>query len=282
MINLWYENAYSPGIVRGPVKVITNTIRALEECDINFSLNFERYEYNFFLPWNPEYYGIYSKLKSKKKFLVGPQIWPLSREFSLLSEEDTIVVPSNWVKHLFEEKFNVSSKRILIWPCPIYAPSISYTPTIDCLIYFKNRSQEDLSKVKNFLDKKNITHIQLSYDHYDQSDFINALSSVKFCVILDNTESQGVAIQEMMSVNKPLFVWDQPIWDHQGDQYAVPATSVPYWSEKCGKKFTDFNNIETYFEEFSDNFDNYSPSEFVDEKLSPQKSVNIVLEHYSK
>lgn len=282
MINLWYENAYAPGVVRGPVKVISNTVRAFEESDINFALNAERYNYNFFLPWNRTYYEKYLKLKSRERFLVGPQIWPLSPEFSLLNDTDTIIVPSKWVKDLFETKFGVSNNRILVWACPIYTPNISYSPTIDCLIYYKNRSQEDLYKVKSFLDEKGVTYIQLSYDHYNQDDFINALSSVKFCVILDNTESQGVAIQEMMSVNKPLFVWDQPIWDHQGEQYAVPATSVPYWSDKCGKKFTDFDKIEIYFEEFVDNFDKYSPSEFVDEELSPQKSVNILLEHYSK
>lgn len=280
MINLWYENSYSPGVIRGPVKVIVNTIKSFEDYNIEFSLNFEKYKFNFFLTWNLNYYKIYSELKNKDKFLVGPQIWPFSPEFSLIDSTSKIIVPSQWVANLFHDKFNTSHEKMIVWPCPIYAPKISSEQSVDCLIYFKNRSQEDLFKVKKFLDEKNITYLQLTYGSYTQDDFKNVLSKVKFCVIIDSTESQGIAIQEMMALNKPLFVWDYSVWDHQGPDYAVLASSVPYWSNSCGKLFTDFSQINSSFEEFMDNFDNYFPSEFVLNELSPSKSISIILEHY--
>lgn len=282
MINLWYnEQAYPPGVIRGPVKVLDNTIMALEDLNIPFSLNNEKYKYNWILHWDPKFY---LPLKSKDKVLVGPQIWLFDDNCSLLEETDTIICPSQWVYDFSYLKMNISADRLLIWPCPIYTPSIVYNenPPIDCLIYHKNRSEEDLYRVVNFLNDNGISFIKLNYGNYSQQEFKDVLSSVKFCCIIDNTESQGIAIQEMMSCNKPLFVWDCSIWEHMGEQYAVPATSVPYWSDKCGKKFINSEDLESSFEEFADNFGAYNPAEFVEDNLSPQKSIDIILDHFSK
>jgi hypothetical protein len=88
MINLWYNtNAYPPGVVRGPVKVLDNTIRALEDLNIPFSLNSEKYKCNWILHWDPKFY---MPLKSRDKILVGPQIWPFEPSFSLLGQNDTV------------------------------------------------------------------------------------------------------------------------------------------------------------------------------------------------
>ena len=106
-------------------------------------------------------------------------------------------------------------------------------------------------------------------------------SEVKYCVIIDNTESQGIAIQEMMAVNKPLFVWDQTVWDHMGQEYAVPATSVPYWSDECGERITSFDQFEEQFAIFQGKLDDYTPKDFVDRELSPEATVKILLDYYA-
>ena len=36
-----------------------------------------------------------------------------------------------------------------------------------------------------------------------------------------------------------MFVWDMEYWDHRGEEYKVPATSVPYWHDICGEKTTN-------------------------------------------
>ena len=51
------------------------------------------------------------------------------------------------------------------------------------------------------LSRRRLTYTQLQYGSYTQQNFRDALSSVRFCVIIDNTESQGIAIQEMMYAN---------------------------------------------------------------------------------
>ena len=131
------------------------------------------------------------------------------------------------------------------------------------------------------LSNRRLTHTQLAYGSYSQQDFKQALSSVKFCIIIDNTESQGIAIQEMMAANKPLFVWDQLIWDHMGEQYIFPASSVPYWSSECGEKVDNIDQLDYKFDQFIDNIKNYSPKDYVNRELSPQKSIQILTDYYA-
>ncbi len=45
----------------------------------------------------------------------------------------------------------------------------------------------------------------------------------------------------MMSLGVPLFVWDLRTWEDQGTEWSVPATSVPYWDDRCGERFYDID-----------------------------------------
>ena len=280
MLNIFYRDSHLQGRMSGPKKVIQNLFRSLEDTGVSFATNQEKYENNLFLHWDPYQVNNYATLKNKDKLLVGPQVWPFAPEFQQLTEYGKIITPSQWVADLYTNFFQV--KGTLNWPVAIYAPEIEEKePEIDFLIYFKNRPRNHLMVVLNHLQERGLTFTLLEYGNYSQEQFKLALSSVRFCVIIDNTESQGVATQEMMAANKPLFVLDQPVWDHMGQEYAVPATSVPYWSNECGEKITRPEEIEDVFDRFYSNLDNYTPKDFVDRELSPQKTVQILLDHYA-
>jgi hypothetical protein len=280
MINIFYRDSHLQARMSGPKKVIENLFRSLDDCGVDYAVNREIHSHNLFLHWDEHHIELYGGLRNKKTLLVGPQIWPYSGDsVSKLVEYGKIIVPGWWVKKSYDTSF--PSLKTLMWPVGIYAPEIYNDHTIDCLIYYKNRPAEDLEYVKSMLSNRRLTHIQLEYGSYTQQNFKDALSSVKFCIIVDNTESQGIAIQEMMSVNKPLFVWDQPVWDHMGEQYTVPASSVPYWSSECGEKVVNKEDLELTLDAFILNFKNYCPRDYVNRELSPQKSVQILLNHYS-
>lgn len=280
MLNIFYRDSHLQGRMSGPKKVIQNLFRSLEDTGVSFATNQEKYENNLFLHWDPYQVNNYATLKNKDKLLVGPQVWPFAPEFQQLTEYGKIITPSQWVADLYTNFFNV--RGTLNWPVAIYAPEIEEKePEIDFLIYFKNRPRNHLMVVLNHLQERGLTFTLLEYGNYSQEQFKLALSSVRFCVIIDNTESQGIATQEMMAANKPLFVLDQPVWDHMGQEYAVPATSVPYWSNECGEKITRPEEIEDVFDRFYSNLDNYTPKDFVDRELSPQKTVQILLDHYA-
>ena len=278
MLNVFYRDEHLQGRMNGPRKVIQNLIRSLEDTNTPFAINQEKYENNLFLHWDPHHVQRYQSLKNKDKLLVGPQFWPFAPESSQLTEYGKVITPSEWVSDLFVKHFGI---RTLNWPVAIYAPEVEDNIKTDCLIYYKNRPEDHLLKVTNFLEQRGISYTGLQYGNYTQDEFRESLSEVKYCVIIDNTESQGIAIQEMMAVNKPLFVWDQTVWDHMGQEYAVPATSVPYWSDECGERITSFDQFEEQFAIFQSKLNDYTPKDFVDRELSPEATVKILLDYYA-
>jgi hypothetical protein len=56
----------------------------------------------------------------------------------------------------------------------------------------------------------------------------------KFCVLLDGTESQGIAVMEILSMNVPILAFDMTVWSNpNGDK--EQATSIPYFDNRCGQ-----------------------------------------------
>ena len=284
MINLWYEKSYwahTGGRVSGPEKVVRNTIEALKEESIDFSINENKYSFNFLMQYQHEIaHKKHSELEHNS-CVIGPQFWPFDSYGKFLignpNYYNKIIAPSRWVKDLFVNKLLLPSNKVGVWAAPIKAPDISEKQSIDCLIYYKNRPIEHLEKVKSFLSTKKFTYLELNYGNYNQNDFKDALSKVRFCIIIDNTESQGIAIQEMMAVGKPLLVWDVKEWDYMGDEYKIPASSVPYWSDDCGEKFYNVDELEFTFDKFYDKMNGYNPKKLIDSELSYKVSVKKLL-----
>ena len=282
MINIFYDRDTINGVnVRGPFKVVQNLFKSLDDCNVKYVINQEIYDYNLFLHWNC--YTInnhYLNLRNKKNLLIGPQFSPWNEDINEICEYKKVIAPSKVTESIINTFF--PNLKTGFWPVGIYTPEIKKTCIVnDCLIYYKNRPQDDLLKVLNFVKEKNITYTGLHYGNYTQDEFRESLSEVKYCIIIDNTESQGIAIQEMMSTNKPLFVWNQTEGyrqDYLGNTYKVTGSTIPYWSDECGEYVSSFDEFEQKFDVFLRNLDNYTPKEFVDRELSPQKSVQILLE----
>lgn len=289
MINLWYDTSYwgySQGRESGPEKVVKNTLKALTQCQIEFAVNENKYDRNLILQYqNEKAHRIHEKLEHES-CLIGPQVWPFDHYGKFLIDNPDfykkILVPSDWVKTLFVDKFSAPPGKIGVWPVGIKIPKIETNEMeYDCLLYFKNRSKSELSKVVNLLEKNKMTSILFQYGNYNQDLFIDAIRKSRFCIVVGNTESQGIAIQEMMAHNKPLLVWDTPIWNHMGDQYTVPATTVPYWSDQCGVKFSSEDELEQAFDKLTSSLDTYSPRLFAESNLSYKCSINKLLELFN-
>ena len=98
---------------------------------------------------------------------------------------------------------------------------------------------------------------------------------------MNGTESQGIAVQEIMSYDTPIIAWDLETWEDQGPQWSVPATSVPYWSDECGERFFKYEDLEETFERFYSRIDEYNPRKYVEENLSYKASVDKLLEIFN-
>ena len=280
MINLFYDPGYWGGSSRmnGPRKVIDNLFNSLDQENVPYSINVEKYKYNFIIHYDYRGYLKHSEL-TLENCIIGPQVWFFDEHVKELSHHPerykTLIVPSNWVKTLAIEKFNFNN--VDVWPVGIKHSNLNRNIKYDCLVYFKRRSPQELYKVENFLKSKNLTYNIISYGDYSESDMELLASQSKFCFLLNGTESQGIAVQEIMDLNVPLLVWDLEYWNDQGELYKVPATSVPYWSEVCGEKFYNISEMEETFEKFYANIDRYNPQKYVEENLSYKASVNTLL-----
>ena len=141
-------------------------------------------------------------------------------------------------------------------------------------VYYKRRDPIELNCVQNFLNKKNIQYRVFNYDtKYNEEDYLQYLQTCKYGVILDAHESQGFAIEEALSCNVPLLVWNVKTMqqEYRSNYPNYSATSIPYWDERCGEYFYDTNDMEKTFDKFISKLDTYKPREFILENLSMEK-----------
>ena len=283
MINLYYSEAYwgHSKTMNGPHKVIDNLIKSLEQENIDYAINEEKYEHNFLVQYDSTAHEKHSKIEQDTT-IIGPQVWLFDGYGQFLIQNQNyykkIIAPSDWVKNKFHTKFKLPEDKVAVWPVGIETFDNTRDITYDCLIYHKRRSDQELDQVKKFLEERNLTHLVLQYGSYDEEGFRHLANQAKFCFLINGTESQGIAVQEIMSLGVPIIAWDIKTWEDQGPEWSVPATSVPFWDERCGEKFYDFNEMEKTFDKFYATIDKYNPKEFVKDTLSFECSVKTLLE----
>ena len=284
MINLWFEESYwsyTNGVVSGPEKVVRNFIKSLEQENVPYTINNDKYKFNFLMQYEHDIaYQKHEKLEHESCF-IGPQwvLWNPLTNFLLENHQyyNKLIVTSDWVGDLVINKCGLSSDKIVSWPVGIEIPNRKKDIEIDCLVYFKRRSKEELSLVENFLKSKGVTYKIIGYGGYTEKEFLDTCNKAKYCFLLNGTESQGIAVQEIMASNTPLLVWDVTEWNDRGEEWKCPATSIPYWGSECGKVFYDYSELEDAFVEFQNSLDDYMPQKYVEENLSLKKSLEKFL-----
>ena len=283
MINLYYSEAYwgHSATMNGPHKVVDNLIKSLEQEKIKYAINEEKYEHNFLVQYDATAHEKHSKIEQDTT-IIGPQVWMFDGYGQFLIENQNyykkIIAPSQWVKDKFINKFNLPENKISVWPVGIETFNNERDITYDCLIYFKRREQKELDAVKQFLDSKNLTYKMVEYGRYGEDGFKDLVNQAKFCFLINGTESQGIAVQEIMSMGVPIIAWDIKEWLDQGEAYRVPATSIPYWDERCGEVFFNIDELDVTFSKFYATLDEYDPKAFIKDNLSFECSVKKLLD----
>ena len=170
----------------------------------------------------------------------------------------------------------VKLDKLAIWSVGIDTDlfSPSQNKTIDFLVYYKRRDLDDLNAVCNFLKTKNQTFKIVSYGNYSEEQFKQCMSECKYAFLIDRCESQGIAVQEMMSCNLPMLVWDVNRWDDRGEEYACKATSIPYFTEQCGVYFYDKASMNAAFDNFMQHINHFEPRKYIIDNFSLKQKAN--------
>ena len=222
-----------------------------------------------------------SSLFPSKKFIFGAafSVFPNNKLLSInnIHNNSIYIQPSIWAADTWRN-FNVEKFiPIKVFPFPVEVEKFSpnqHSQKNEVFIYFKRRNPQELEYVKHFLNNKNITYKIFDYvQKYNENDYLKCLQNAKYGIIIDAHESQGFAIEEALSCNVPLLVWNTSVMSQEhGSNYPnIPCSSIAYWDERCGLYFYNKEEFETSYNEFINKLETYNPRAYIMENLSPQK-----------
>lgn len=178
----------------------------------------------------------------------------------------------------------------------LFIPGI--LPRNEIFIYYKHRDVNILKNVINIIRSIHsfilingtpLNHMTvIEYGHYKEEDYISLLKKSKFGIWIGCHESQGFALQEALASNVPLIVLNVSSMKEEciNGRYTyghvsaeLPATSIPYWSDKCGIVLKS-EDITMAINNLLKNYEYYEPRKFILENLSFSvcfnKMINLV------
>jgi hypothetical protein len=210
--------------------------------------------------------------------LLGPNIFirPADRP-ELVARYHNFLVPSAWVWDEYKKDLG-PDKKIIVWPVGIDTDRfcVQKTHKHGCLLYFKNRSSEELATVQRMLGKFGQFYTLVIYGSYTEDNLLSCLGSCSYAVLLTHTESQGIGYMEILSTGTPCFVLNQDNWRGR------PATSTPYFDGSCGFVSNLERDYEGDFRVFLGNLSSYSPRDYIFEnhrlEISAEKYFEILKE----
>jgi hypothetical protein len=211
------------------------------------------------------------------KFIFGPQfsVFPENRLTIIKGPNSVYNLLSNWVTNIWKKYSICNDLKLIQLPFGVdtekFVNTKSITEKNGVIVYFKHRNPADLHLVENFLKNKEISYNIFSYDtRYNEETYLACLQNAKYCIWIDAHESQGFALQEALSCDVPLLVWNITYMNEEfGSSYSkLDATTIPYWDERCGEYFYNINELKNTFNTFISKLETYKPREFIVENLS--------------
>lgn len=203
---------------------------------------------------------------------------------------------SEWCKNTWSF-FNYDKVPLLTMPygvdTELFKPDKERKDRDYVLLYYKNRHPLEIVYMIHFLVTRNIKVKLFDYKSgYSQEEYIECLKNAKYGIWVGSHESQGFALQECLSYDVPLLVWDviRMLQEYGNEEIyqniMVNATTIPYWSDNCGEYFISPYELENTYDKFINNLDNYKPREYILNTLSREKCyknwINNMKDLYQK
>jgi hypothetical protein len=241
----------------GPGEVFKYVLMAFDELGVNYKLN-QTGDINWFIQRNRALDT--QPITDFPNLFIGPNIVDIPTYCPALMDYNnyvTSIVPSPWVKQLHNKW--LPDEKVTVWNAGIdFNRWCENKQPIehDIMVYYKNRSKDDLNNLVSFLQSMNIKYTVVEYGTFNQNQFFDIISKSKAGILLDGTETQGIAIAEMMSCNLPLLVWDV-----NKTMDGFPPTSIPYFDETCGEVFYSLEDLPSAYNKFISG--SYKPREYI-------------------
>ena len=276
------------------ILIVANNLHHKNKCGLDMMLKYLKWEYKYgTISDIADYDTIYSPSISldasqypDKKFIFGPHfsVFPDNKltQIKNIKRNAIYIQPSEWASDTWIKMG--AEKYIPIETQPFPPDIVRFSPVRDAkrdkvFIYHKRRSPHELNAVIVFLDKHHVKYKLFDYvKRYDEKEYIETLHESKYGIVLDAHESQGFAIEEALSCDVPLLVWNVRTMnqEHHSQYQSIPCTTIPYWDKRCGEFFYEENELEKTFNMFIDRLDTYEPRQYILDNLSVSKCADIL------
>jgi hypothetical protein len=226
------------------------------------------------------------------RFIFGPHfsVFPEQNLQWIKGPNTTYIQPGKWAADVW--KVSPLCRDMQIKPVPYGVDTNQFTETISqekrtqVFVYYKTRNPDDLQFITDKLREFGIAFTLFSYDNrYNEAEYIQCLHNAKYGIWVGRHESQGFALEEALSCNVPLLVWDVLSMNQEyGPNYDdIPATVVPYWDSRCGEIFYKREHFDYTYRLFMSKLHQFKPREYVLSKLTIEKCeqqfINLIKNH---
>jgi len=226
------------------------------------------------------------------KFIFGPHfsVFPESNHMNLIKGNNSVYIqPSEWAKNAWINDPICQNIRFETLPFGVdiekFKPVKPIYERNKVFIYYKRRHPNELKALYQFLISKNINPKIFNYvTKYPENEYVNYLKESRFGIWLTAHESQGFALEEALSCDVPLLIWNVTSMnqEYNSNYKDIKATTIPYWDNRCGEYFTNFNELPNAFTTFISKLNQYKPREYITENLSFDKCKSKLIEIINK
>jgi hypothetical protein len=226
------------------------------------------------------------------RFIFGPHfsVFPEHNLQLIKGPNSVYIQPSKWAADVWIN--HPLCRDIDVKPVPFGVDTQRFNEIIplaqrtEVFIYYKTRGMHDLVFIKDRLSRMGIAYKLFSYDYrYSEAEYLDCLHNAKYGIWVGRHESQGFALEEALSCNVPLLVWDVLSMNQEsGPNYAdIPATTVPYWDSRCGEIFYKQDHFDYAYRLFMSKLSRFEPRQYVLSNLTiencEKKFNNLIKTH---
>jgi glycosyltransferase involved in cell wall biosynthesis len=285
----------------GVMMIALQLMKGLDRLGITYRYNDYKYAKN-----NPhELIGVIGKphlifeRKFKNPILFGAGVFshPIDclNFFDEYPNVKKMLVPGEWMKTMCEPLYG---NEVLSWPSGIdtdeWQELSQQEKETDFLIYDKVRWDREkytcelIDPIEAELNRSGYTFSTIRYGQYNHAQLMDELKKCRAVIFLCEHETQGQAYQQILSTNTPILAWDEAGYWRDPYYYPhrvlfKPVTSVPYWDERCGLKFSnssDFHvKLPLFISKLSKGF--FQPRAYITDNLTLEKSARQYADIYN-
>lgn len=272
---LWWK-------IYGPMGVLNSIDRWLQELQrawiaLSFNINPPRWEVNpiVFALRGADTLSYAIQLKKQgliKHLFAGPNISVPKHKDDIWFDQhiDTIIVPS---QRVFDYHCSLSEDlraRMRIRPAGVADLGKGQKLKKSLILFKKCCPQALFDQISTYLQEQHIDFSVLEYWKFSPAEYHGLIDQYSAMIYLQESETQGLALQEAWMKDLPTLVWDRGYWEYQGRSRKGSQISCPYLTDECGMTFADYGDFREKFPQFwqSALTWNFSPRNYCFQELS--------------